>query len=170
MDETLRRRMLWIALVAAAGFFLLSLLLAALGALTSGWYLVGAAVYGAVFVVAIIGFATERGPIEATERVMVLTAQPTNGHSAEVVEPVVTSSRERVLYTTPRGQVLESSTASSDGTSRRGYAVETEGRRADILDVESRVDERGFAAGKGEPSSSELRAGLLRWGRIREVE
>jgi hypothetical protein len=100
----------------------------------------------------------------------VLAAPPANGHAAPArAEPVVATVHERVLYTTRRGQVVESVTRPGDGTHHNRITVETEEHRADLGDIEGRIDERGFAPGN-EPSRDQLRAGLLRWGRIREVE
>lgn len=163
MDELTRRRMLWIALVVSAGFFLITLLLAATGTLTSGWYLIGAAVYGAVFVLAIIGFLTEAAPPPSSVAMFQAPAaslpEPPQGRRERL--------EERVLYTTPRGQVVEVS-RSSNGVVEHDYTVETEGRVTPIREVEAAVEEREVEPGEP-PTDPQLRAALQRWGRIREV-
>lgn len=164
----MRRRMLWIALVVSAGFFLVTLLLAATGALTTGWYLVGAAVYGAVFVLAVIGFLTESVPPAAsvavfqapTPALVLEAAIPTPPPRTERVE-------ERVLYSTPRGHVVETMRA-TNGHANYAFTIETEGRTTTLDEVEQALETRGLEPGRA-PGDEELRAALRRWGRIREV-
>jgi uncharacterized protein (DUF58 family) len=164
LDELTRRRLLWTALAAAAGYFLLTVIFAATTGITAGWYLIGAAVYGGVFVIAIIGFIAERGPTPEPAPVY-LAATPVapvatsgNGHSASLVQ-------ERVIYTTPTGQVLDIVERDARGM-RRDFRIETDGQAAGVAEVEEVIDARGWTAGR-EPSDEELHGGLRRWGRIR---
>lgn len=166
----MRRRMLWIALVVSAGFFLVTLLLAATGTLTTGWYLVGAAVYGAVFVLAVIGFLTEAVPPAASVAVF-QAASPTPAPVLEAAIPTppprTERIEERVLYTTPRGQVVETMRA-ANGLASSTFTIETEGRTTTLDEVEHALEQRGLEPGPP-PGDEELRAALRRWGRIREV-
>jgi hypothetical protein len=173
LDELTRRRLLWTALAAAAGYFLLTVIFAATGGVSSGWYLVGAVVYGAVFIIALVGFITECGPGPAPSPVYVAAQAtvptapvPTNGNG-HVVQERARVLQERVIYTTATGQVLDVVGRDERGVSR-DFRIENDARAIGVADAEAAIDARGWAAGR-EPDDEELHRGLRRWGRIREV-
>jgi hypothetical protein len=160
--------MLWITLVVAAGFFLMTLILAATGNLTSGWYLIGAAVYGGVFVMAIIGFIAERAPQAAPSPVYVQGGQVAAAPAATAVpQERARVHQERVIYTTRRGQVVETLDRDPHGV-HRDFTIEDDGNTTTVDAVGEAIDARGWRAGR-DPEEEELRRGLQRWGRIREV-
>lgn len=169
MEEITRRRMLWIALVASAGFFLGTMLVAAAGALNAGWYLLGAVVYAAVLLLAVIGFLTERGPetVAPAQPIVLQTVQAAPPAPAPAAEPQPVFVQERVVYTTKSGQVLEVS-HTADGETTRDFDIEHGAHRTGLADAASRIEALGHAPGEP-PGPGELRAALLRWGHIREV-
>lgn len=150
--------MLWIALVGATGFFLVTLLLAAAGLLTSSWYVIGAVVYGALFVIAIIGFLTESPATVVVERFVTREVAPVAAAPRARVE-------EKVLYSTPRGSVVE--VTESNGSVVKDIEVETLGQRRPVADIEREIDASGWSAdGDESPENEELRPALQRWGRV----
>ncbi|MCA1812462.1 MAG: hypothetical protein LC624_00750 [Halobacteriales archaeon] len=166
--------MLWTIILVSCAFFVFTLLVAATGTLTEGWYLAGAAVWSVLLVLAFVMLVTERDqaaqpvvvqqtPAQALPVMVmpVMAAPPLQ--APPVAERIVRT--ERVVYSTPRGQVIEVREG-SNGSSRRTFIVEGDHEPLTSDDVERIVDARGWPAGE-RPDEEHLRAALQRWGRIR---
>lgn len=154
--------MIWTALVISIGFLVATLALAAIDAVTRGWYALGAIVYGAAFLVAIIAWlARPDAKAEAP------AARPARGTIAP--RPVVRSElRERVLYSTPHGQVVERSERGPARASH-GFVVERDAGATQAKDVEQ-VLQAAAARPAGEPPTpAQVDLALRRWGRVHEV-
>lgn len=157
MQEITRQRLVWTALVTCLAFLVASLLLAAFGAVTAGWYALGAVAYGAAFAIAIVAWrARPEAPAWHPQAVPTPPAAPARGSEL----------RERVIYTTPHGDVVE---RDERGPSRaaHGFIVERDAGAAHAADVERALD-RAAAKLAREPTIGELNTALRRWGRVHE--
>lgn len=172
--ELTRRRLLWISLVAASGYFLFTLVLAAFGTVNQTWYHVGLAVYGILFAGALAGFFAEgltsepepEGPEGAAEpEVPALepaddepeTAGPSRAAASDPAQVV-----ERVHYLSPHGEVRE--VRNRDGPR---LLVEDDGRTRDLDEIVEELAPPETLEGGDPPTARELSAALERWGRVR---
>lgn len=164
-------------LVAASGYFLFTLVLAAFGTVTQTWYEVGLAVYGVLFAVALGGFFAEdltREPeadSEAPEGAAETEARALEPADDEprrevpdreaVSEPAQVV--ERVHYVTPRGEVRE--VRNGDGPR---FHVDDAGQTRTLDELVEELGRPEALDGEGRiPTDRALTEALERWGRIR---
>lgn len=170
-----RARALRVALGLAAAVFLATFAVFALGLFDAAWMTLAILVYAACLGLAIAVLAADR----RAERWVTLAPAPPpqaprppeprshagNGHAHPAVH--VRSVRERVVYTTPRGEVIERVAAEGDRVQRTFTVAGPLGDEG-LQGVARRIEARGWLPGRA-PSEADLRLALARWGRFHEV-
>ena len=159
--DTTRRRLVWTALVISLAFLVATLALAAIDAVTPGWYAAGAIIYGAAFLVAIVAWLAKPEAKPWTP----LRVEPLPAPRPATLKPPVSGAvRDRVLYSTPHGRVVER-VGPGPG---HGFIVERDAGAAQAKDVDAALAAAAARPARP-PSEQEMDRALRRWGQVHEV-